>query len=547
MLQGWAPGKAWTSGVSFVPEEGYPFSSGTPLQEDREFSVSALWPEGGVTTEAAAEVNEKPGSGERAEQENLVYVYLFPDFSTHVLDPFVRVTDRDESNHVAVARVSPATPGELVLLEEVRGVRTVSPPLVRKVLPEAGNYHVPGLDKFRKAYEVSGTGLRVGIISDGVDGLAGTQAAGVLPEDVHVLAAGKGNEGTAMLEILHGIAPDAELYFHEAGSNKLEFNKAIDALLSEGCQIICDDIGWPDEPFFEDGVVASHVREALESQDLLYVSAAGNDAGCHYQGMFFDDGSGWHDFSSGKSSTKNLYVDAPPGEEVTVVLQWNDPWDASGNDYDLYFKDCSSGEELASSENSQNGKGVPLEFFRYTNPGKTARKGMVCIEKYSGEPKLLEVYIYPESRRDVYPDNLVEEDSVFGHPAVPGVLCVGAVGSVGSVDPENGGPGIASYSSRGPVSIYFPQYEAREKPDLCAPGSVELRGTDESKNLFAGTSASAPYAAGVAALVWSAHLEKNASEIREILFSTAEDLGAPGYDSVFGYGTVDSSAVTAGK
>ncbi len=547
-LQGWASGQAWPSGIFLVPDE-------VILKTGPEELIEVSEPR---EVGEIGEIREIREIREINEQEGLVYIYLFPAFGTHVLDPFVRVTERDESNHVAVARVSPGSLTELVLLEEVRGVRTVSPPLVRKVSPHGGNFqdgnsHIPGLENFGTFNEVSGKGARVGIISDGVDSFAGAQAAGAVPGDVHVLAAGKGDEGTAMLEIVHGIAPDAELYFHEAGSNKLEFNKAVDALLAEGCQIICDDIGWPDEPFFEDGIVASHVREALESQDLLYVSAAGNDANRHYQGMFFDDGSGWHDFSSGKSSSKNLYVDIPPGGEVTVVLQWNDPWDAAGNDYDLYLKDCSGGEELASSKNSQDGKGVPLEFFRYANPEKKVIKGMVCIEKYSGEPQVLEVFIYPESCRDVYPDNLVEEDSVFGHPAVPGVLCVGAVdsaGSLGSFGPvglEKGASGIAPYSSRGLVSIYSPQYETREKPDLCGPGSVELRGMGENHKLFAGTSASAPYVAGVAALAWSEQPEKNAREIREILCSTSGDLGAPGYDSIFGYGIVDSSAFTEGQ
>jgi len=556
-LQGWAPGQAWPSGFFLVPDE---VNLKTGPGEIIEVSDPGEIREIGETGDMGEirEIRDTRDTREIDEQEGLVYIYLFPAFSTHVLDPFVRVTERDENNHVAVARVNPVSLEALVLLEEVRGIRTVSPPLVRKVFPHGGNYqdgnsHIPGLENFGKFNEVSGKGVRVGIISDGVDSFAGAQAAGALPGDVHVLAAGKGDEGTAMLEIVHGIAPDAELYFHEAGSNKFEFNKAVDALLAEGCQVICDDIGWPDEPFFEDGVVASHVREALESRDLLYVSAAGNDASRHYQGMFFDDGSGWHDFSSGNSSSKNLYVDIPPGGEVTVVLQWNDPWDASENDYDLYLKDCSDGEELASSKNSQDGKGVPLEFFRYANPEITARKGMVCIEKYSGEPKVLEVFIYPESCRDVYPDNLVEEDSVFGHPAVPGVLCVGAVdstcslGSVGPVGLEKGASGIAPYSSRGLVSIYSPQYEVREKPDLCGPGSMELRGTEESKNLFAGTSASAPYVAGVAALIWSTHPEINGSEIREILCSTAGDLGTPGYDSIFGYGIVDASAFMEGQ
>ena len=69
----------------------------------------------------------------------------------------------------------------------------------------------------------------------------------------------------------------------------------------------------------------------------------------------------------------------------------------------------------------------------------------------------------------------------------------------------------------------------------------------ENHKLFAGTSASAPYVAGVAALAWSEQPEKNASEIREILCSTAGDLGAPGCDSVFGYGIVDSGAFAEGQ
>ncbi|WP_269848378.1 S8/S53 family peptidase [Methanosarcina horonobensis] len=130
---------------------------------------------------------------------------------------------------------------------------------------------------------------------------------------MHILSPGKGTEGTVILEVVHEVSPGAELYFHSAGDNKLEFNRAVDALIAEGCQIICDDVGWPDEPFFEDGIVASHVREVIEDQGILYVSAAGNDAGRHYQGMFFDNGSGWHDFSSGTSTSRNIYIDIPQG------------------------------------------------------------------------------------------------------------------------------------------------------------------------------------------------------------------------------------------
>jgi len=93
------------------------------------------------------------------------------------------------------------------------------------------------------------------------------------------------------------------------------------------------------------------------------------------------------------------------------------------------------------------------------------------------------------------------------------------------------------------VSIYYPAYELRNKTDLSGPGSVRISGMNGTDTLFAGTSASAPSVAGVGALVWSLYPEKNGSEIREILCSSAEDLGEPGYDTIFGYGSVNSSAI----
>ena len=68
-----------------------------------------------------------------------------------------------------------------------------------------------------------------------------------------------------MLEIVHDIAPNASLVFHDCGWNVLEFNRAIDALADAGCRVIVDDIGWTDEPFFEDGVIAAHAAEAVSA------------------------------------------------------------------------------------------------------------------------------------------------------------------------------------------------------------------------------------------------------------------------------------------
>ena len=475
---------------------------------------------------------------EEAEENLTAYVQLFPGTDVGVLDSCVRVEEWDEASLTAAVRVRLESFEELSSLKGVSSVQPAISPVIRKVDREEKSTFSSSSKEFWKPGDVTGAGIKIGIISDGVEDISEAMASGVLPEDVHILSPGKGKEGTVMLEIVHETSHGAELYFYSAGSNKLEFNRAVDALLAEGCRIICDDVGWPDEPFFEDGIVASHIKEVIESQDILYVSAAGNDAGRHYQGMFFDNGSDWHDFSSGTSTSRNIYIDAPPGEKVTVVLQWNDPWNCSENDYDLYLYDCCSGKEIAASEKIQSGTETPLEYIKYINGEESVKTLGISVKKHSGEDKILEVYIYPKASVKVHPDNLVEEDSVFGHPAVPGVICVGAVDSG---NPEN--QGIAPYSSRGPVSIYYPGYELRNKIDLSGPGSVRVSGTNGKGSFFMGTSASAPSVAGIGALIWSLYPEKSGSEIREILCSSAEDLGEPGYDTIFGYGSVNGRTV----
>jgi subtilisin family serine protease len=466
------------------------------------------------------------------------YVQLFPGTDPEVLTSCSRIEEWDEDSNVVAVRVKPESLGELSSLKGVCSVQPAISPVIRKVNQEDKGIYSLFPKGFWKPKGITGAGIKIGIISDGVEGINESIASGALPENVHVLSPGNGKEGTVILEVVHEVSPGAELYFRSTGGNKLEFNRAVDALVDEGCQIICDDVGWPDEPFFEDGIVASHVKEIIENRDILYVSAAGNDAGRHYQGMFFDNGSGWHDFSLGTSTSRNIYVDVPPGEKTTVVLQWNDPWNCSENDYDLYLYDCFNGGELAASEKVQSGTGTPLEYIRYTNREETVKKASISVKKDSGQDKVLEIYIYANSSVKIHPDNLVEEDSVFGHPAVPNVICVGAVNSGNQENRD-----IASYSSRGPVSIYYPAYELRNKTDLSGPGSVRIQGVNGVDIIFAGTSASAPSVAGTGALVWSIYPEKNSSEIREILCSSAEDLGEPGYDTTFGHGSINSNTV----
>ncbi len=179
----------------------------------------------------------------------------------------------------------------------------------------------------RASAGVDGTGVKIGVISDGLDGLNTAKSYGDIPAGLTVLSdENSGSEGIAMLEIVHDIAPGAQLYFHDSGTDMLDFNDAIDALVAAGCTIICDDVSWPDASVFEDGVIAAHVAELVAQNNVLFVSSAGNTGKGHYQGLFYDpDGDKRSDFSEGTdAASPDLYVRVPAGGTLIVSLQWDE-------------------------------------------------------------------------------------------------------------------------------------------------------------------------------------------------------------------------------
>src|SRR5262249_45346603 len=158
---------------------------------------------------------------------------------------------------------------------------------------------------------------------------------------------------------VHDLAPGAPLLFSSAGAGSLDFINAVDCLRAAGAKIIVDDVGLYDEPFFQDGTVAMTVGTAIQA-GVSYVSAAGNDALNHVEQQDCAGTAGLQHFGCGSGTTGDE-VDVPPGTTLTCVLQWNDPFRGSVNDYDLAAVDADFGTLLAASSNVQNGTQDPLE------------------------------------------------------------------------------------------------------------------------------------------------------------------------------------------
>lgn len=421
---------------------------------------------------------------------------------------------------------------------------------------------VIGADDARDSFGVDGSGIKICVISDGVDGISFSQATGDLPGFIEIGNPGGGDEGTAILEIIYDIAPGADLAFHTAFPSSLQFLDAIDFFTNINCDIIIDDVGFPSEPYFQDGAVAQKAQDAVDS-GIIFVSAAGNDAQRHYQAFYVDDGgfdptSDLHDFgvAAGGSSDVGMPYEIPGGGIAAFFLEWSDPFGSSSNDYDLIIVGTVTGDFLnppGQGQGEQTGIQDPFEFVIVDNPGFRSQFVDIIIRKFSGTAQTLEINF----SLDGFPlEYNVPQDSIFGHPAASGVL---AVAAFGWMTPNT----IEPFSSQGPVSIISPSdaslsqraaiLELRAKPDISGPDGVST--TVPGFGTFFGTSAAAPHVAGVAALVLQAleFVESSSSadptiasrqvlEVTNALTSTAVDLGSPGFNNISGFGRINAFA-----
>jgi subtilisin family serine protease len=384
---------------------------------------------------------------------------------------------------------------------------------------------------------VTGNGVRVGVISDGVDGAAASRASGDLPPGAPAVpagcAVGSGSEGTAMLEIVHDLAPGATLLFASGIDSPLAFVQAVECLTAAGAQVIVDDLGFFGEPYFEDGDLADAVRAAVQA-GVSYHTAAGNAALVHYAAPFVDSPqSRFHNFSTTGGVDNTNAVSIPPGGSLLCVLQWDDPFGAAGDDYDLLLVDQDR-SVVAAGDNVQNGDDDPIEIVVANNTGGAPEVAGLVIERARGATRNLDLFCV----RDV--DGMEYSTpgaSIFGHAAVSEAVTVAAIdvadASLATVE---------RFSSQGPARLTFPPVE-RPKPDVAAFDGV--RTTVPGFAPFFGTSAAAPHVAAVAALMLERNPTLTPQAIQATLRDTAVDVGAPGIDPLAGAGRVDAVAAVS--
>jgi subtilisin-like proprotein convertase family protein len=428
---------------------------------------------------------------------------------------------------------------QLDAVAALASVRRVTPPDYAKVSAGAANTAGDTLlraNLVRSSLGVTGTGIRVGVISDGANTRSTAQASGDLPSSITVFGTCSTsggaicNEGTAMMEIIHDLAPGAALAFG-AASTTVEFVQRVTDLRNWGADVIVDDLSFFYEPYFADGSVAQSYASALAA-GVVMVSAAGNQGRGHYQSTFVDsDGDKLHNFASGDNK---MSFSVPAGWGALVVLQWPERFGTASNDYDLAAYDASGAVVDVSLDYQVGVLSDPMEAVTVScNSGSPCTFQVAISRPFSATPLPLELmFFYGTATEYNNP-----ADSVYGHAAVPGVI---AVGAISAFDP--GTDDINNYSSRGPSTVNFPSYQQRATPSLTAVDCVAITGAGGFTSPFCGTSAAAPHAAAVAALMISAKSTLTASAVKLGLENTAVARGVSGYDNTYGAGLIDALA-----
>jgi subtilisin family serine protease len=428
-------------------------------------------------------------------------------------------------------------------------------------------------DEVRKAFGLSGAGVKIGVLSDSFDcrhtpltddpaasfTIASQDVANndlpvvqVLRDDPEPDCSQNGtDEGRAILQLLHDVAPSAKLAFHTANETQTEFAAGIKALADAGSNIIVDDVIYFAEPMFQDGIVAQAV-DSVKARGVTYFSSAGNDERQSYEAGFKKSNEAGlsglrHNFGTSKKPDTLQLASLDPDVLTLLSFQWDQPFASvsgapgSRSDVDLIFYDTKGGLIPLCDDNLEpaicqipgidaNEGGDPVEIAVISNATDSTVDVNISVELFSGPAPGRMKYVWFDLANGLFhlDEFNTESGTAYGHPNAVGAEAVGAAPWYNTA--EFGSPlwgnkckpaCLEYFSSAGGVPILFdkkgnrlPIPIVRLKPGVTGPdgGNTSFffaRTTDprvgggepdQFPNFF-GTSASAPHVAGIAALM----------------------------------------------
>jgi subtilisin family serine protease len=348
-----------------------------------------------------------------------------------------------------------------------------------------------------------GQGLTVAVLDTGFFGYQ-EHLGKALPAKVRVrsfrhdedLEARDSRHGILCAEVVHTLAPGAALLLANWEPERPDqFLDAVRWARAQGARVITCSLIMPT---WSDGEGHGPIHTALarllgggdRPGDALFFASAGNTALRHWGGRFHDGGDGWHEWARNPLGPVCDNPVRPWGSDrVSVELCWQ------LGSYELSVRDATAGRLVGRAVGAPAGDAVPhavVAFVPQEGHEYTARVRQ--LQTGSG------------------PFHLVALGGNLGYARMQGSIPFPGDGpeviAVGAVD----GRGRRwDYSSCGPKAELL-------KPDLVAPVPFPSRCRLRP---FAGTSAAAPQAAALAALVWSRHPDRTARAVRNSLQQAA--------------------------
>ena len=273
----------------------------------------------------------------------------------------------------------------------------ISPPVTYTGSVESQGDAVVLGPQFRKSTGNGGQGILVGVLSDsanettGGGGVAGGISSGNLPADYKVLEdfPGGADEGRAMSEIVYDVAPGVSgIDFHTADVSQQDFAAGIEQLASMGAQVITDDVGYTDDPMFNDGVISQAVDQ-VASQGVFYDASAGNTG---TMGNIYS----WTSTTATVGSTSGTFLKLPngtallpftlaQGDDIWPDVQWSDAFLEGGSnlpnyqvktEVDLLITNAAGTQVFADVNNNTLNTNEANQFAQLTNSFGTTNLAM---------------------------------------------------------------------------------------------------------------------------------------------------------------------------
>jgi Subtilase family len=431
----------------------------------------------------------------------------------------------------------------------------------------------------RSKYSVNGSGLLIGVMSDSYNCLNGASndiLSGDLPSGDNSIVVvidlsstecddfGAVDEGRAMMQLIYDVAPGARLAFRTAYRGEADFAAGILELAAAGCDVIVDDIFYFSEPMFQDGVVAQAVDQVV-AQGITYFSSAGNRgrnswiAPAGFVPVYIGNNT-FHQFgtdSNGSPITSMRIVMQGNSRLRTHVFQWDELFASvsgapgSRSDIDLFLR---FGSNIILS-NDKNTGSDPLEGFQFKPSdfsSNTTVTAELSIQLVSGPPPAyMKILVFGEVTSFEFP--MASASTNFGHQNAALGASVGAAFYGNTPAFGVSPPVIERFSSAGGTPVLFSKNgtrlsspDIRNRPRFVGPdGGANTFFGDGATGVFRffGTSAAAPHAAAVAALMLQFKGGKRSltpDKVYDTLASTAIDMDDPftvGFDVGFDFGT----------